>query len=171
MTILNNELFDFLFEITLFALLVIKLYQLSAEYIYPALKSYIDDKDKQMHDLEEQNNSLIAQRKHFATQFLNQEKQISLLEQKIDIWYEKWKKKQDQRKEFFKEQEEKICQKVSMQLKNARSKVLNDKTYAEAIKQVRESLSKETQEHHRSLYFKKSFTLVPGYSKKDDAHE
>jgi len=167
--ILNNEFIDILFELTLFTLLTIKLYQLSAEYIYPLLRGYIDEKDKAMHDLEEQNNTLIAQRKHFATQFLNQEKQISLLEQKIDIWYEKWKDKQEKRRLIFKDQEEIICKKISFQRKNTRDSALNRKVWSQALEQVRESLSKETQEHHRSVLFKKSFSFIPGYNKKGEA--
>lgn len=89
------------FEGALFILFLIKIRQLFHTMIVPMLNQHQQQTNEKWFALQEQHAVLIAKKKHLATLFLQQEKQISLLTAKLETWYKMWQDRQAQQKEFF----------------------------------------------------------------------
>ena len=97
------------FQCVLFILFLIRAHQGVRDYIVPLLRQTQQDTNEKWFALQERHAILIARKKQLATQFLQQEKQISLLTAKLETWYKKWQGKQEAQKAFFEEQARKIA--------------------------------------------------------------
>lgn len=98
------------FEAALFILFLIKIRQLVRTIVIPMLHQYQQETNEKWFALQEQHAVLIAKKKHLATLFLQQEKQISLLTAKLETWYKMWQDRQKQQKEFFEQRAQKTAE-------------------------------------------------------------
>lgn len=97
----SSPLLFFTFQCVLLVMFVIKARGILKNFVMPHLKGIQQESNEKWFSLQEKHAILIAKKKHMATQFLQQEKQISLLTAKLEAWYAAWKNTQIQRQKTF----------------------------------------------------------------------
>jgi len=98
---------DIVFRLTIFSLLVYKLWQLSNKYLIPFLKEQMQlEKNKQM-ELLEKEKLLISTRHRIENQIYSQKKMFVLLEKNVQIWH---RALQDERAKQLKENKDIVNQ-------------------------------------------------------------
>jgi len=163
----DNAILTFLFHITLFGLLFIKLRNAVNSIIIPYITGYQADLYKKWFSLQKTNAILIKKKKQLATQFLQQEKQIALLATKLETWYASQQEKQKQQKQVFDEQAQKVIERHAQQQAIIRQYKLQQEFCAQTLKELEQHLNIGTNKHQKEKFFAASIKQAIALQKKD----
>lgn len=142
-----------LFYLVSFILFSIKARGLITTYLIPYLKESRQADIEKQFTLEEHNAILIVQKKQLATQFLQQEKQLSLLSAKLEHWYSNWRAHQEEKKAALAQRNREIFLKLSQQAQNRQ----DTRQYREQIREALSELEKDLPAGHAHIETKKAF--------------
>lgn len=140
----------FLFQFTLLGLFLIKAIGMVRQFVVPHLKNVQQESNEKWFSLQEKHAVLIAKKKNMATQFLQQEKQISLLTAKLEAWYAAWKNTQLKRQQTFDDHAKKSVLRQAEQDKRVQEHRAAGRISRQVLAQTEEQLGKDLAALHKS---------------------
>ena len=140
---LTNAVPHILFELTIFLLLSVQLYDLTKKYILPILRKQIKELKKGWLDLQEQKQLAIKTKQKLRKKIDDQEKELDTLEEKISAWHAKIIEKNNLLKKREESVYTKLFEKKKNQLAYMEQKKSDQQVIPEAIRKAKEKLEED----------------------------
>jgi biopolymer transport protein ExbB/TolQ len=141
--LIKGIVLEVLFQLTLFALLVIVVYKLIKQYLIPFLYQEIRRIKKYKKDLSNKNKLLNASKKRLENQIKQQDDSFVLLEQKVHAWYKSVVDSNEKKQEENKKILEHVEKKRKAQLANLSLRKIQKIVIPEAIEQAYQEIEKK----------------------------